>query len=93
MLKILVSATLLTLAAAPALAQHPTLGPTPREQVGMHVGDANTNGSAVIVNDRNGIHPEGYVGQQVRNHAVGDSGPRTHHKRYHHRRVTAAPLY
>ncbi len=89
MLKILVPAAALALAAVPALAQ--SGGPTPREQVGMHVGDPNTNGSAVIVTDRNGTHPEGYVGQEVRNHAVGDSSPATHHRRHHRRVATTAP--
>jgi len=74
--------------ALPAAAAQPTPnGPTPNEQVGMHVGDTNTNGSAVIVTDRNGTHPEGYPGMAVRNRASAGSGPplrHRHHRRHHH---------
>ena len=87
MLKILVPAAAalglaVAAAAAPAAAQ-----PTPKEQVGMHVGDTTTNGSAVIVTDRNGTHPEGYPGMAVRNRIAGDSASthrRHHHRRHHH---------
>jgi len=89
--------TLLPLAAAflaaalPAAAQS-TKGPTPNEQVGMHIGDTNTNGSAVIVTDRNGTHPEGYPGMAVRNRVAGDRGPSTpHHGRHHRHRVSDQP--
>jgi len=73
-----------TALALPAMAAPPS-GPTPNEQVGIHVGDTNTNGSAVVVTDRNGTHPEGYPGMAVRNRVSGDSGTphRRHHKRHH----------
>ena len=73
-------------AAAPALAQ-----PTPREQVGMYIGDTHTNGVATIVTDETGTHPEGYPGFSPINHTAADPGPlrpadnlwRHHHKRHH----------
>lgn len=87
MLKILVPAAaalgLALAVAAPAAAQ-----PTPKEQVGMHVGDTTTNGSAVIVSDRNGTHPEGYPGMAVRNRIAGESSAT--HRRHHHRRHHSA---
>jgi len=73
------------LSALPAAAQS-TLGPTPNEQNGMHTGTTAANGSAVIVTDRNGTHPEGYVGMAVRNRASGEPGG---HRRHHHRRAPA----
>ncbi|HEY3949277.1 hypothetical protein [Phenylobacterium sp.] len=79
MLKILVPAMGVAMIAGGAMAQ-----PTPAEQVGMFVGDNNTNGSAVVVTDRNGTHPEGYPGMSILNHAAAGQGvtPRRHH---HHR--------
>jgi len=77
------AAALLAASALSAAAQ-----PTPKEQVGMHVGDTTTNGSAVIVSDRNGTHPEGYPGMAVRNRIAGDSGS-MHHRRHHHRHHAA----
>ncbi|THD64105.1 hypothetical protein [Phenylobacterium sp.] len=85
MLKFLVPAAALALIAAPALAQSQpsSAPPSPNEQVGIHVGDNATNGSAVIVNDRNGVHPEGYTGQPTRNNATsGATHPRRHHRRH-----------
>ena len=74
----------LALGALPAAAQS-TLGPTPNEQVGIHTGTTAANGSAVIVQDRNGTHPEGYPGLAPRNRASGDpaSMHRRHHRRHH----------
>ena len=83
MLKSIALAAILAAAALPAAAQS-TNGPTPNEQVGIHTGTTVTNGSAVIVQDRNGTHPEGYPGMAVRNRTTGDSG--TPHHRRHHRR-------
>jgi hypothetical protein len=71
--------------ALPAAAQ--TLGPTPSEQVGMHTGDTATNGSAVVVTDRNGTHPEGYPGMAIRNRTSAANPPHHHH---HHRRHAGA---
>jgi hypothetical protein len=78
------AAAALAAAAVPAAAQTwvPT---TPNEQVGMHIGTTATNGSAVVVQDQNGSHPEGYPGMSVTNRASGDSAtdhPR-HHKHHH----------
>lgn len=72
----------LALGALPAAAQS-TLGPTPNEQVGIHTGTTVTNGSAVIVQDRNGTHPEGYPGFALRNRASGDAA--SAHRRHHWR--------
>jgi len=86
MLKILIPAAAAMALALPAVAQ--TNGPTPNEQVGMHVGTTTSNGSAVLVTDQNGTHPEGYPGMAPRNRASGDSGSmRGHHHRHrrHHR--------
>jgi hypothetical protein len=84
------AATLAWALGAPAMAQ-PSGPPTPNEQVGMHTGTTATNGSAVIVQDQNGTHPEGYPGMSVRNHASGDAGTtgeagktQRHHQRRHH---------
>jgi hypothetical protein len=78
----------LALGALPAAAQ--TGGPTPNEQLGMHTGTQTTNGSAVLVQDQNGAHPEGYPGMAIRNRASGDPGPAHHrHHRKHHE--TAPP--
>jgi opacity protein-like surface antigen len=77
------AAALLAASALSAAAQ-----PTPKEQVGMHVGDTTTNGSAVIVSDRNGTHPEGYPGMAVRNRIAADGGGM--HRRHHHRRHHSA---
>jgi hypothetical protein len=71
----------LALGALPAAAQT-SVGPNPNEQVGMHTGTTSANGSAVIVQDQYGVHPEGYPGFAPRNRASGDPG-RTH--RRHHR--------
>jgi hypothetical protein len=84
MLKFLALTFAIVAVALPAAAQRPTNGPTPREQVGMHIGDANTNGSATIVNDRNGIHPDGFTGQLPRNR-IAASSRSTHSHRHHHR--------
>jgi hypothetical protein len=72
------------LSALPAAAQS-TLGPTPNEQVGIHTGTTAANGSAVIVHDQYGTHPEGYPGFAPRNRASGDpvSMHRRHHRRHH----------
>ena len=87
MLKTFALAAILAAAALPAAAQ--SGGPTPKEQVGMHTGTTTTNGSAVIVQDRNGTHPEGYPGMAVRNRTTGDNGPATHHR--HHRKHKETP--
>jgi hypothetical protein len=90
MLKTLALAAVLTAAALPAAAQ--SGGPTPKEQVGMHTGTTTTNGSAVIVTDQNGTHPEGYPGMAVRNRTTGDNGP-SHHRRHgkHHHAAQPPP--
>jgi hypothetical protein len=85
MLKRFLPLAAVTALALPAMAAPPG-GPTPNEQVGMHVGTTTTNGSAVVVTDRNGTHPEGYPGMALRNRASGDSGASRHHHRRHHRR-------
>jgi hypothetical protein len=93
MLKLLISgaaAAALAGAALPATAQ--SGGPTPKEQVGIHTGTQTTNGSAVIVTDRQGTHPEGYPGMAIRNRASGDPGPSHHrHHRKHHVAAEPAP--
>jgi hypothetical protein len=92
MLKTLLSATALSALAigvAPASAQSNN-GPSPREQVGIHTGDTTTNGSAVIVTDRKGTHPEGYPGFAPVNGVAGSAGA-PHHRRHaprHHRAET-----
>ena len=77
MLKSIALAAIVAAVALPAAAQS-TLGPTPNEQVGIHTGTTAANGSAVIVQDQNGTHPEGYPGDGPRNRTTGDSGPATH---------------
>jgi len=84
MLKSIALAAAVGVIALPAAAQQSTNGPTPREQVGIHTGDANTNGSATIVRDRNGIHPDGFTGQLPRNPIAASAG-KTMHRRHHHR--------
>jgi hypothetical protein len=84
----LAAAAALMAGAVPAAAQS-TNGPTPNEQVGIHVGDTTTNGSAVVVRDQNGVHPEGYPGMAVRNRASGDSASTMHHRRHHRRHHTS----
>src|SRR4029077_1507479 len=82
MLKSIALAALVAAVALPAAAQS-TNGPTPREQNGMHTGTTVTNGSAVIVHDNQGTHPEGYPGMAGRNRptrASGPATPRPHHK-------------
>jgi len=95
MLKAILSAAatvVLAASALPAQAQS-TLGPTPLEQNGMHTGTTTTNGSAVMVTDRNGTHPEGYVGMAIRNRASGDPGKPSHrhHRHWRHAETPAAP--
>ncbi|HEX2816847.1 MAG TPA: hypothetical protein VHN39_10645 [Phenylobacterium sp.] len=86
----LVALGALALTALPAAAQ--SGGPTPKEQVGIHTGTQTTNGSAVMVTDQNGIHPEGYPGMAVRNRASGDPAPAHHrHHRKHHETTEPAP--
>jgi len=93
MLRYLVSSAAvaaLSLSALPAAAQ--SGGPTPKEQLGMHTGTQTTNGSAVMVTDRNGTHPEGYPGMAIRNRTSGENGKLPHH--HLHRRtppIDAAP--
>lgn len=82
MLKILVPAIGAAMIAAPALAQ-----PTPLEQQGMHIGATATNGSSEIVTDRNGTHPEEFVGQKLVNHI---SAARTPHRRHHRHAYVAS---
>jgi len=96
MLRLLVSSAAvaaLAVAALPAAAQ--SGGPTPKEQVGIHTGTQTTNGSAVVVTDQQGTHPEGYPGMAIRNRASGDPGPshHRHHRKHHddHRDVTEPP--
>lgn len=81
-----VALSALAVGVSPAAAQA-TSGPTPREQVGIHIGDTTTNGSAVIVTDRNGTHPDGYPGFSVINRTAASGGPTSrhrHHIRRHH---------
>jgi hypothetical protein len=82
----LAALALLALVGLPAAAQPTPNGPTPNEQVGIHTGTTTTNGSAVIVQDQNGTHPEGYPGMAPRNRVSGDSGTTRghHHHRRHH---------
>ena len=81
----------LAMGAAPAVAQS-TLGPTPNEQVGIHTGTTTTNGSAVVVSDQNGTHPENYPGMAVRNRAAGDSATNhPHHRKHHHPATEPSP--
>ena len=77
MLKILIPAVGAALIAAPALAQ-----PSPAEQQSMHIGSPATNGSATIVTDRYGTHPDGFVGMATVNRT---SAAQTPHRRRHHR--------
>jgi hypothetical protein len=81
MLKIIIPVAVVVAFALPAAAQS-TLGPTPKEQNGIHTGTTTTNGSAVLVTDQNGTHPEGYPGLAPRNRTSGDSQSTTHR---HHR--------
>jgi hypothetical protein len=77
--------TIAVLAAGAALAAAPAAlsQPTPREQVGMHIGTTVTNGSSTIVTDRWGTHPEGYVGFSPINHAMSDTNPPPREARRH----------
>jgi hypothetical protein len=91
MLRLLLSsagALALAMAALPAAAQ--SGGPTPKEQVGIHTGTQTTNGSAVVVTDRQGTHPEGYPGMAIRNRTSGDNGP-SHHRHHGKHHPVAAP--
>jgi hypothetical protein len=68
------AAALLAASALPALAQPPhNFGPTPGEENSMFTGTTVANGSAVIVTDRNGTHPDGYPGMATRNPVSGNS--------------------
>ena len=69
----------LALGALPAMAQT-SVGPNPNEQVGIHTGTTTTNGSAVIVQDQNGTHPEGYPGLLPRNRLSGDPAEQLHER-------------
>ncbi|MFI4966633.1 MAG: hypothetical protein ACHP9T_14845 [Caulobacterales bacterium] len=75
------AAVMSVVVALPAAAQ--TQGPTPGERVGIHTGDTATNGSAVVVTDRNGTHPEGYPGMALRNRTSAANPPHRHHRRHH----------
>ncbi|HZZ33752.1 MAG TPA: hypothetical protein VFE10_17350 [Phenylobacterium sp.] len=88
MLKSIALAAVVAAAALPAAAQRPTLGPTPNEQRGMHIGDTTANGSATIVTDRSGTHPDGFTGMAIRNRIAGSST--TNDLRRHHRPRHAA---
>jgi hypothetical protein len=81
----------LALGSAPAAAQ--SGGPTPNEQLGIHTGTQVTNGSAVMVTDQNGVHPEGYPGMAIRNRASGEPAPahHRHHRRHRNQQETAEP--
>ncbi len=94
MLKSLLLATAAALAAIalPAAAQS-TLGPTPNEQLGMHTGTTVTNGSAVIVTDRTGTHPDGYTGMDTRNHATGGDSVQAGRHHHHHGPLSNEPAY
>jgi len=87
MLKLIPAAAALAVFALPAAAQPAKTGPTPLEQVGMHIGDTSANGSASIVTDRNGTHPEGFDGQLPVNPISASNGVKRHH---HHRYQSAA---
>lgn len=93
MLKVLVPAAAFALLAASTATAQSTLGPTPNEQNGIHTGTTATNGSAVIVTDQFGTHPEGYPGMAVRNRASGSSAsePARHHRRHHRAAATSTP--
>jgi hypothetical protein len=73
----------LALGALPVAAQT-SRGPNPNEQVGIHTGATTTNGSAVVAQDQNGTHPEGYPGMAPRNRVAGDAT--SNHRRHHHHR-------
>jgi hypothetical protein len=85
MLKLIPAAAALAVFALPAAAKPANTGPTPLEQVGMHVGDTATNGSATIVTDRNGTHPEGFDGQLPVNPISASNGVKRHHHHRDHR--------
>jgi hypothetical protein len=76
MLKSIVLAAAIGAAAQPAAS-----GPSPNEQVGMHTGDTAVNGSATIVTDRTGTHPDGFTGMATTNRASAAGAPHRHHRR------------
>jgi hypothetical protein len=88
MLKSMVLAAAIAAIALPTTAQPSAAIPTPNEQRGMHIGDTTANGSATIVTDRTGTHPDGFTGMAVQNHIAADGGLR--HARHHHRRSAAS---
>jgi hypothetical protein len=90
MLKFILLAAAVAAVALPAGAQPgPSTPTTPNEQVGIHTGDTASNGSATIVTDRTGTHPDGYTGMATTNRASGSGA--THLRRHHHRRATSEP--
>jgi hypothetical protein len=89
MLKSIALAAAVAAVALPAAAQPSTGGPTPNEERGMYIGDTTANGSATIVTDRTGTHPDGFTGMAVQNHIAGD-GDASHAHRHHHPRHPAS---
>jgi hypothetical protein len=81
MLKSIVLAVAVSAVALPAGAQPATSGPSPNEQVGMHTGDTAANGSATIVTDRTGTHPDGFTGMATTNRASAAGALHRHHRR------------
>jgi len=88
MLKLIPAAAALAIFGLPAAAH---TGPTPGEQAGIHVGDTATNGSAIVVTDRNGTHPEGFSGQLPVNPISASNDVQRHHHHRHHQVASAAP--
>ena len=80
MMKTIAFAALAAAAALPAVAQPAFTGPTPAEQVGMFIGATSANGSATIVEDRTGVHPDGFTGQPLVNHTSAAHPPADHHR-------------
>lgn len=77
----LAALAVLLAASGSAAAAHPNSGPNPNELVGMFIGDVATNGSATIVTDRTGTHPDGFTGMAIVN-PIAAGPPRE--KRHRH---------
>jgi len=77
---ILASTAAISATASLAFAADP---PSPREQIGMFTGDTTTNGSATIVTDRTGTHPDGFTGMATVNSLSTAHGPGAPPARHH----------
>jgi hypothetical protein len=87
MLRPIALAAIVAAIALPAAAQPTFTGPTPAEQVGMFIGNAATNGSATVVEDRTGVHPDGFTGQSLVNPISAARAP-SHRHHHHHDRAS-----